>query len=67
MKKTIIIIAAVILIAVGMILIFVFSEKECSELNEQKCKMDDRCLSTLVPCTDVDCTSDAVFKGCKSK
>ncbi|MFH1367002.1 MAG: hypothetical protein ABIH38_03365 [Patescibacteria group bacterium] len=67
MKKSYLIILIVVIL-VGAGLAFYFTGgKECKDLNEQECKKDDRCLSTLIPCTDPTCTSDAVFKECKDK
>ncbi len=67
MKKTnlIIIFIVIILLAVGLYVIF--GLHDCTKLDEEECKMDKRCLSVLVPCTDPTCTSDAIFKECKDK
>ncbi len=66
MNKNIIIIIVIIILIIGAVILFTGS-KTCSELNEQECKMDDSCLSVLVPCTNIDCTSDTIFKECKDK
>lgn len=66
-KKVIIILILVLVVVGGGLLVYLTSSKECKELNESQCKKDDRCLSVLVPCQGVDCTSDAMFKECKSK
>jgi len=65
MRKYIIIV--VIVVALIIIGIFLFGNKPCAELNEEECKTADGCVSTLIPCTSPDCTSDAVFKECKDK
>lgn len=68
MKKTNLIIAITAVIVLAAVFYFISRpKKECTELNEQECKFDDRCLSVLIPCTDPACTSDAVFKECKAK
>ena len=68
MKKSYLIIAIVIIIAIGTgLAFFLFSKKECQDLNEKQCKKDDRCLSVLVPCQGSDCAAKTVFKECKDK
>lgn len=67
-RQHFIVLAAGIIVIAGLWLL-VSGKKSCSELSEQQCKKDDRCLSVLVPnrCDDPPCTPDAVFKECKEK
>lgn len=67
MKKSYLIILCVIILAAAGLIFYLTSGKQCKDLNEQECKKDDSCLSTLVPCADPSCPAKAVFKECKDK
>jgi len=64
-KNIIIIIIAAILIVIAAVIFM--NDKPCAKLNEEECRLAGNCVSTLVPCTDTDCTSDVIFKECKDK